>query len=335
MLLPLRGAHAIAALPDLVSYLVRERPDQLVAAKTHTNLTAIWGRALSGIPVRVAVCEQTNLTQQMAGRQGGKWRWRYIAPLLGCVYPAADLVYACSNGVAGDLAGRTGLPPDRIETIYNPVGTDALRARAVESISHPWYEEGEPPVGLGVGRLVPQKDFSTLIRAFAEVRAQTPARLVILGEGRERRQLQALARQLDVSADVDLAGLVANPSAHMARAGVFVLSSAYEGLPTVLIEAMHAGCPVVSTDCPSGPSEILEGGRYGSLVPVGEPSALADAIVRTLKAPRESDRLRARAEAFNVGAALDRILGASGTKPNTNFDPDRPLLHPRGADLVD
>jgi len=98
---------------------------------------------------------------------------------------------------------------------------------------------------------------------------------------------------------------------------------------------MHAGCPVVSTDCPSGPSEILEGGRYGSLVPVGEPRALADAIVRTLKAPRESDRLRARAETFNVGATLDRILGASGTESNTPFDPDRPARRPRDARLAD
>ena len=308
VLLPLRGAHAVAALPDLVSYLARERPDRLVAAKTHTNLTAIWGSALSGFPACVVVGEHTILTQEVAGPQGRKWRWRFIAPLLGCVYPAADFVYAVSNGAARDLAERTGLPRDGVETIYNPVVTEALRAQVAESVSHPWYREGEPPVVLGVGRLEPEKDFATLIRAFAEVRSKMPARLLILGDGRERRGLQALVRKLDVAADVELAGFVANPSAHMARAGVFVLSSAYEGLGNVLIEAMHAGCPVVSTDCPSGPSEILEGGRHGSLVPVGESSALADAIVRSLEGPRESDRLRARAEAFNVGATLDRIL---------------------------
>jgi glycosyltransferase involved in cell wall biosynthesis len=311
VLLPRSGAHAIAALPDLVSYLEREKPAQLIAAKTHTNLAAIWARNLSGVSLRVVAGERTNLTQEVAGANGRKWRWRYIAPLLGRAYRDADLLYAVSSGTADDLAQRTGLERERIETIYNPVVTDALREAAAEPVTHPWLAPGAPPVVLGVGRLEAQKDFSTLIRAFAGVRAAIDARLLILGEGSERSKLAQLVRREGLEAHVELHGFVANPSAFMARAGVFVLSSAYEGLGNVLIEAMHAGCPVVSTDCPSGPSEILAGGRFGPLVPVGDATALAHAIVQELKEPRQGDVLRARAGEFHVGATLDRILRTS------------------------
>ncbi len=311
VLLPLRGAHAIAHLPALVSYLERDRPDLLVAAKTHTNLTAIWGRALARASTRVAVSERTNLSREIASPKGRKWRWRHIAPVVRAVYPQADLIFAVSHGVADDLAARTGLPRRRIETVYNPVVTEALRRRTREPISHPWFREGEPPVVLGVGRLDPQKDFATLIRAFSRVREQRPARLLILGEGRERGRLLALAREIGVAADLALPGFVPNPTAYMARAGVFVLSSSYEGLPGALIEALHAGCPVVSTDCPSGPGEILEAGKYGPLVRVGDAVGLAGSILQRLAEPRGSDLLRARAEAFHVSASLDQLLEKS------------------------
>src|SRR5262249_43075680 len=146
---------------------------------------------------------------------------------------------------------------------------------------HPWFRPSAPPVVLGAGRLHAQKDFPTLLRAFAQVRAKREARLMILGEAKcaeYRTELMALAAQLGIADDVMLPGFVANPFAYMARAAVFVLSSAWEGLPTVLIEALASGCPVVSTACPSGPREILENGKYGPLVPVGDDTALANAI---------------------------------------------------------
>jgi glycosyltransferase involved in cell wall biosynthesis len=166
-------------------------------------------------------------------------------------------------------------------------------------------------VVLGAGRLHPQKDFPTLLRAFARVRAQRPARLVVLGSGKRaarRAALLALAGRLGVGADVDLPGFAENPYAYMARAAVFALSSAWEGLPTALIEAMACGCPVVSTDCPSGPAEILEGGRYGELVPVGDDAALAAALLRALDAPPARAALRARAAQFSLEAAVERYL---------------------------
>jgi len=310
ILLPLRGARAVRCLPDLVSYLEREQPELLIATKPHTNLTALWARALAQSQTRLVVGEQTNLTLETAGPKGRKWRWRYVAGLLKAEYAAADLIYSCSRGGADDLAQKTGVPRKKIEVIYNAVVTDALRRRP-EPVSHPWFADGQPPVLLGVGRLDPQKDFPTLIRAFARVRAVRPARLMILGEGRERRRLQEQAESLGVAEDFALPGFVANPSAYMAAAGVFVFSSTYEGLGNALIEAMHAGCPVVSTDCPSGPAEILEAGRYGPLVPVADDDALAEAIVGRLEAPRDSETLRKRAEQFDVATTLDRILAGA------------------------
>jgi glycosyltransferase involved in cell wall biosynthesis len=164
---------------------------------------------------------------------------------------------------------------------------------------------------LGVGRLVKQKDFPTLIRAFARVRAGRPVHLLLLGRaknGKKRRRLTDLIDSLGVTADVQLAGYVDNPLAYMKRAAVLVLSSAWEGLPGVLIEALACGCPIVSTDCPSGPSEILDGGKYGRLVPIGDDAAMAAAINATLDAPPARDALRARAEDFSADRAIDRYL---------------------------
>jgi glycosyltransferase involved in cell wall biosynthesis len=230
-------------------------------------------------------------------------------------YLTADAIVTVSHGVADDLALHAGIPRERITTIYNPVVTPDLLDKAQAPLDHPWFTPGAPPVVLGVGRLHAQKDFPTLLKAFARVRAKQEARLMILGEGKNARKntvqrtaLTALAAQLGVAADVALPGFVDNPFAYMARAAVFALSSAWEGLPGVLIQAMACGCPVVSTDCPSGPAEILENGEYGSLVPVGDDLSLANAILSTLNAPPARDRLQARAAMFSVDRTADRYL---------------------------
>jgi glycosyltransferase involved in cell wall biosynthesis len=223
-------------------------------------------------------------------------------------YPAADVIVAVSSGVADDLARVTALPRNQIRPIYNPVVTHELITQSQETVDHPWFSANAPPVVLGVGRLAAQKDFSTLIRAFARVRATREVRLLILGEGRKRPTLEALAASLGVAKDVSLPGFCDNPFSAMAYAAVFVLSSAYEGLPGVLIQALACGCPVVSTDCPSGPAEILEAGTHGLLVPVGDDAALATAICSTLNAPPQADWLRARAAEFSVEKATDRYL---------------------------
>jgi glycosyltransferase involved in cell wall biosynthesis len=227
------------------------------------------------------------------------------------LYPKAYKVVAVSQGVAADTARFYRLPLDKVEFIYNPVVTPELISLSMQPVEHPWFSPGEPSVILGVGRLTRQKDFSTLLRAFALVRRERPMRLVIVGDGEERARLCALAHQLGIDEDVLLAGFDANPYRYMRRASVFVLSSRWEGLPSVLIEAIACGTPVVSTDCPSGPREILEDGKWGKLVPVGDPDKLAEAIIDTLDNPPAYDPA-VRAADFSVERAVEGYLNALG-----------------------
>ena len=300
-------------LPGLVRYLRTERPAALFAAMPVPNLLAVWARRLAGVPVRVLVSERNTLSAMLGSSR--RWRERHLPPLLGRAYRLADGIVAVSDGVGDDLARRTGLPRARISTVYNPVVTPELAELAAQPVAHRWFLPGAPPVVLGVGSLSARKDFPTLLRAFARLRAERDCRLVILGAAgspkktrEQRAALTELAHSLDVSDDVDLPGFVANPFAYMARASVFVLSSAFEGLPGALIQAMACGCPVVSTDCPSGPAEILDGGRFGALVPVGDDGAMAAAIAATLDQPIAAATLQERAALFSVERAVDRYL---------------------------
>jgi glycosyltransferase involved in cell wall biosynthesis len=312
VLLPVHTPKKLLYLPSLARYLRRERPRVLLSAMTNTNLVALWACRLAGVPVRRVISEHITLSQSIyASRKRRKWRRRFLAPLVRRTYAWADAIVAVSDGVADDLSQCAGVPRERITTIYNPIVSPALASQSQAPLDHPWFQPGAPPVVLGIGRLHEQKDFPTLLRAFARVRAQREARLMILGEGKSaesRTELLALAAQLRVADDVALPGFVTNPFAYLARASVFVLSSAWEGLPSVLIEALACGCPVVSTDCPSGPVEILESGAYGPLVPVGDDVALADAILSVLHTPPDRDWLRARGAIFGVDDVVDRYL---------------------------
>jgi glycosyltransferase involved in cell wall biosynthesis len=275
--------RVLPCLVPLAKYLRREQPRVLVSSMSHANVVALWARALSRkpIPVIVTVHNTLSVTSRRAAYTLG-WIW---PPLIRAFYPQAEGIVAVSKAAADDLARTARIPRRRIEVIYNPVITTSLRQQAGQAPEHPWFAPGQPPVVLGVGRLTEQKDFPTLIRAFAEVRKRRPARLVILGEGPDRAALTSLIAELGLQSDVALPGFLDNAAAYMAHSAVFALSSAWEGLPTVLIEAMAAGARVVSTDCPSGPREILQDGRLGALVPVGDSAALAAAIVAALDQP--------------------------------------------------
>jgi glycosyltransferase involved in cell wall biosynthesis len=298
----------LAAVPALADYLVRERPDALLSALSYSNVAVLWARERAGVPVRVAISEHNTLSVRSANARAR--RWRVLPAVEARWYPRADAILAVSEGVADDLARTAGLPRERIAVTYNPIVSDALAAAAREPVAHAWVAPDAPPVVLGVGKLKPQKGFDVLLRAFARVRAARTARLVILGEGPQRRALERLARELGIANDVALPGFVANPFAWMAKSAVFALSSRWEGLPSVLIEALACGCAVVSTDCPSGPAEILEAGRLGPLVPVGDAAALGDAIARALLAPGDADPRRARAYDFAVDRVAPRYLAA-------------------------
>jgi glycosyltransferase involved in cell wall biosynthesis len=307
ILLPRKPPGTVRYVPDLARYLQRQQPAVLLSAKPPANLAALWAQRLAKVTTRIVISERTHLSQELQGPHKRKWRWRFIAPLIQRVYPWADAIVSVSNGVADDLSVRTRIPRERITTIYNPTATFEKMDDPTLA-AHAWFSPTAPPVILGMGRLVAQKDFSTLLRAFAQVRAERPVRLIILGEGRQRAELEALVTKLGISAYVCLPGFVDNPYAYLSQAALFVLSSAWEGLPNALIEALACGCPVVSTDCPSGPTEILDGGAYGPLVPVGDDAALAQAILSVLQTPPDPDRLRTRAAAFSLHQAADRYL---------------------------
>jgi glycosyltransferase involved in cell wall biosynthesis len=271
----------------------------------HANVVALWAARLARQGTPVIVTEHNTLSQ--ASLQESRipgWLW---PPLVRMFYPWAQSVVAVSQGVADDMAVTARFPRHRIEVVYNPVITPAMISLARQAPGHPWFAPGQPPVILGTGRLTRQKDFLTLLRAFAEVRRCRTARLMILGEGEDRSLLESTAADLGVAEDVALPGFQENAMAYMAKSAVFVLSSAWEGLPTVLIEALAAGTRVISTDCPSGPREILQGGRLGTLVPVGDAAALAAAILRTLGQPGGEIPLEALTP-FTRDSAVDNYL---------------------------
>jgi glycosyltransferase involved in cell wall biosynthesis len=304
-----RGLFTAGATPALARYLRADRPDVLLSGASHVNLVAALARRFSKTDVPLVL--------RASNYPSGNLRWwppleqmirRVLRRTLGVVYPWADHIIAVSKGVARDVQRLTGLPDARVTTIYSPVVGPDIARRAAEPTGHPWTADAGVPLVLAAGRLSLQKDFPTLIRAFARVRAARAAHLVILGEGRQRDKLEKLVHELGLDVDVALPGRVENPFAWMSRAAVFVLSSAWEGLPGVVIEALACGCPVVSTDCPSGPREILEDGVIGPLVPVHDDRALATAILSVLSAPPDRAKLLARSECFRIDDGVDAYL---------------------------
>jgi len=308
----LAAGRVLASLPKLVRYLRQYRPAAMLSGMEHANLIALWARGLARVPTRVVVSIRATVSQVS---QNQPLRGRLATAWAGTFYRAAQGVVAVSDGVADDFARVTGFRRSCIRTIYNPVVTPELLDLARAPVDHPWFAPGNLPVVLGVGRLVLEKDFQTLIRAFARVRSQRPVRLLILGDGEKRTQLEALVTELGMAADVCLPGSVENPFAYMRRCSAFVLSSASEGLPNSLIEAMACGAPVISTDCPCGPAEILEGSRYGLLVPVGDVEVMAAAISATLENMPDTANTVRRAEFFSTASSaaqyLELLLGGS------------------------
>lgn len=274
----LGASRVLFSLPALAAYLRRERPAALLGVMAHANVAAALARILSGTSIRLVLRQQTVLRIPGIPRKE-----RILQVAMRWAYRNADAVVAVSNGIATDLIQILALPPTKVRTIHNPVITDSLYAMAAASLPHPWLMLGEPPVIITAGRLQEEKDFPTLIHAFKKVREAFQCRLVILGEGGQRELLEELTLQLGIKDNVLLPGFQVNPFAWISRAALFVLSSRWEGLPGVLIQAMALGVPVVSTDCHSGPREILQDGRWGRLVPVGDVDALASAMRQTLE----------------------------------------------------
>jgi len=300
----LERKHVRRAIGPLARYLKQRQPDILMSHLSHANLAAVLARKRSRTTTKLVLVE--HLT--MSAYRGERFRDRLIRPLARLLYRTADAVVAVSQGAAGDLEQELRWPPGRVHVIHNPVVDPTVIAASQETVEHPWATDHSKPILLAVGRLSPQKDFPTLLKAFALLTKQQPARLIILGDGEERQALEQLAEQLKINEDVYFAGFVSNPYSWMQRAEGLVLSSRWEALPTVLIEALACGCPITATDCPSGPSEILQQGDYGTLVPMKDPSALCNGILQMLSAKHDRQAYRERGQSFSFERAADAYM---------------------------
>jgi len=286
-LVDLSATNWFIAFLKFKNYMARTKPLAVLAQDNRAAMLAVLIRKLTNLPTKIIVTIHATLTQRWNTKMMMLKRF-FARRIVRLFLLQTDAVVAVSRGAAADLVSFLRLPHDRVRVIYNPVISEDIFVKAKEEPEFPYFETHDPPVILGVGRLCQQKDFETLLKAFALVRRKRMARLVILGEGEQRAFLERLAKELSIQHDVAMPGVVKNPFPYMARAAVFVLSSVWEGLPTVLIEALALGTPIVSTDCPSGPAEILENGKWGKLVPPRDPQAMAEAILQTLEEPRKS-----------------------------------------------
>ena len=293
--------RVLSCAGPLAHYLNVERPDVLISTLAYANVVAVWARAMAKVAPQLILREANTLSIASSGSSDARDR---ALPLLArAFYPRADAVVAVSKGVAEDLINNVGISRSLVRVIYNPTFDSDILSLAREPVNHPWFGDGGPPVLLSVGRLTPQKRFDTLIRAVSIARRHRPLRVVVLGEGEDKGRLESLTRELGLGDCVSLPGFVSNPYAYMARADLYVVSSAWEGFPNTVVEAMACGLSVVSTDCPSGPREILAApgpgtGRLGTLVPVDDPEKLSEAILLELDLDRDRAGFQRRARQF-------------------------------------
>ncbi len=309
----LGARRVLTSLPGLVRYFRRERPDAVLTAMDHANIVTIWAARLAGLRSPVVISIHYDVGSALGLKSVTDKLWLL---LMRTFYPLASAIIIVSKTSREQFLRIIGGSPVKVKTIYNPVVTPLLLKKAQEQPHHRWFESNFHPIVVAAGRLSKEKDFSTLLRAFAMVCGHIPARLVILGEGEERHALESLISDLGLQQCVDLPGFVDNPYAFMASASLFVLSSISEALPTVLIEAMAVGTPVVSTDC-GGTREILENGKYGRLVPIADPRALADAVLAALRSESDSVSPKDKITDFSLEKICEKYYEVLFSEPQT------------------
>jgi len=290
--------NVISSFFGLGRYLRAQRPAVIISALSNANAAAIAANRLFFPSCKTIITQHLNWSQVLTNNPTRKERVVY--QLSKYLYPLATRIVAVSTGIADEIRRMKNVDPQKTLCIYNPVVTPEMLELSQQPPTHPWLSQKSELVLLGVGRLVEQKDFETLIRGFYQVQMQIACKLIILGEGPERQKLENLISALGLTEKISLPGFLPNPYACMSHANLFVLSSRFEGLPTVMIEALACGTPVVATDCVSGPAEILEGGTYGPLVPIGDIQALAQGILNCLRNPPHPEMLKKRAQLYSV-----------------------------------
>ncbi len=280
----LSNSYTPTALFKLILYFIKEHPDIFVSAFPHINVLVVMAKIISGVQTKVILTDHNHffLLVRNARSLYRRFFGLFILPhLMRIFYPLSDAVICASEGVEESILDVVNVK-DKIKTIYYPVAVDKIYNLSKEPVDHTWFLQGDTPVILGAGRLVNQKDFPTLLRAFHLVVQKMPARLVILGEGKDREELEKLTKELGIDERVAFLGFQKNPFKYMSKASVFVLSSLHEGFGNVIVEAMACGTPVISTDCKSGPGEIIEHEKSGILVSVGDYKSLSETIMKLL-----------------------------------------------------
>ncbi|GGH14839.1 glycosyltransferase [Mucilaginibacter phyllosphaerae] len=294
---------AFAAVKDLRSYLKSNQPDYLLTTQSHVSACAVLAHKLSGQSSTKLIIREATTPSEASRRKGGI-KSKIVSFLIKQLYNKANGFVAVSEGVRADMIPYYSLKPQNAVVINNPVVTASMDTLAKAPADHPFlFTHRKHITIMGVGRISKVKDFGTLLKALAELKKNTPAKLIILGDittnPSEYEKLQGLVNELGLQADVSFPGFVANPFAYLSKADVFVLSSLYEGMPGVLIQALACGCQCVSTDCKNGPAEILQGDKYGTLVPVGDFEAMAQAINNASANPKDPEYLKTRSMDFN------------------------------------
>lgn len=305
--LELGHRRAATAVRDIAS-LFRTGNYDISFSMIAMNLAAVLARALSRFDLRLVLGARNHYSRSIPAEASAS-RAKMLA--IRILYPRADMVISVSQGVHDDLVKNFGLPPAKGRVIHNPIDIERVRAQSRIDPGHPWLPATpERPVLAAVGKLQVAKGYPHLIDAFARIREEVPARLMILGEGPERASIEGDIERRGLRDDVALLGFQTNPYQYVARASLFVHAALWEGFPNVLVEAMACGLPVVSTDCPSGPAEIITPGGDGLLVPVADPAALARAAVGLLRDPSRAEAMRAEAartvERFSVARVIAR-----------------------------
>jgi glycosyltransferase involved in cell wall biosynthesis len=308
------------ALPLLLDYLQQNDPHILLSAKILDDEIALRAKRSHTGRTRFFLRPGTALVSRMKARGTG-WvrRWLKTRNLVK-LFNQADGIVAVSQGVADEVVQLNNSCRDRITVIKNPTITPELYKLSEAEPTEPWLRPDQSPLILGIGGLRRQKDFPTLIRAFAQVRQKIPSRLMLLGQGNKEGQLKQLAEELSIGDDFRLAGFVENPYVYLKHAALFVLSSQWEGSPNVLTEALALGTPSVSTDCPSGPYEITRAGEVAPLVPVGDVDRLAEAMLQTLREPPNPEKLKSAVSEYTLERSARSYLSAFGLKPPVATD---------------
>lgn len=305
-LITLGTSRVMTSVFPLLRYLVRVKPYALIGAMGHANVVAILAKILSRSSTKLLVVEHNTFSKATTN-----FKSRLLKPFVKLLYPFADHIAGVSKGVAQDFSKALKIPENKVHVLYNPVVSTKLKELMQHKPNHPWFLDGGDPIFVGIGRLTRQKNFEALINAFALANKSLNSRLVIFGEGELRPELELQITNLSLNERISLPGFTSNPFSHIRNSAAFVLSSRWEGLPTVLIEALACGAKVLSSNCPSGPEEILEGGKWGWLVPVDDAGALAAAMIQSLNAESAPDGA-IRAEDFSIDKSVEQYLQLLG-----------------------